>query len=164
MNDKFPEFHDTTIEDQYKITTNVNGIECNVQILDTAGQEDYITMMDSWISFADGYILVFSVDDEYSFEVIKDRIEKIMVLKFNEFKAKPPIVIVGNKCDLDEDRKVSYDEAYGFSKDLGVEYIECSALNKINVKEAFVKLFSKMITKTKEEKSEISERKRCFCF
>lgn len=164
MNDKFPEFHDTTIEDQYKITTNVNGIECNVQILDTAGQEDYITMMDSWISFADGYILVFSVDDEYSFEVIKDRIEKIMVLKFNEFKAKPPIVIVGNKCDLDEDRKVNYDEAYGFSKDLGVEYIECSALNKINVKEAFVKLFSKMITKTKEEKSEISERKKCFCF
>ena len=105
MNDKFPEVHDTTIEDQYKITTNVNGNECNVEILDTAGQEDYQSMLDSWIAFADGFILVFSVDDPDSLDLVKDRIEKIFVLKFKDSKRKPPIVVLGNKCDLENTRK-----------------------------------------------------------
>jgi Ras-related protein Ral-A len=165
MNDKFPEVHDTTIEDQYKITTNVNGNECNVEILDTAGQDDYQSMLDSWIAFADGFILVFSVDDSESLEVVKDRIEKIFVLKYKDSKNKPPIVVVGNKCDL-ENRKISYTEVYDYCKKLGLDYLECSALNKTNVKEAFIKIFEKLILINKPEKEELNSKqtKKCFCF
>lgn len=166
MNDKFPEVHDTTIEDQYKITTNVNGNECNVEILDTAGQEDYQSMLDSWIAFADGFILVFSVDDPDSLDLVKDRIEKIFVLKFKDSKRKPPIVVLGNKCDLENTRKISYNEVYDYCKEIGIDYLECSALNKTNVKEAFFKIFEKLVVVSKPDKEELVSKqpKKCFCF
>ena len=59
INDKFPTDHDTTIEDQYSIPTQIDGIECRLEILDTAGQDDYQSMLDTWINSADGFILVY---------------------------------------------------------------------------------------------------------
>mmetsp|Transcript_21095 Transcript_21095/g.21873 ORF Transcript_21095/g.21873 Transcript_21095/m.21873 type:complete len:175 (+) Transcript_21095:209-733(+) len=174
MNDKFPEIHDTTIEDQYKINTNVNGTECSVEILDTAGQEDYQSMMESWVAFANGFILVFCIDDADSYKVVKDRLEVIIQEK-RQGKV-PPILVLGNKADLQIDRAVQYEEAYSYCKGKGIEYLECSALTKHNVKEAFFKLFEKMIngkkvlssapssgsSSSKEQKE--SEPKKCFCF
>jgi len=168
MNDKFPEIHDTTIEDQYTINTNINGMECNVEILDTAGQEDYQSMLDSWITFADGYILVYSIDDMESFEIIQSRMDKILKLKFHQdSKKSPSIIVIGNKSDLNHQRNVKYEEANQFCHDEGVEYIECSALTKHNVKDAFIKLFEKMIFNKKMDNSSGSkeeEPKKCFCF
>jgi small GTP-binding protein len=168
MNDKFPEIHDTTIEDQYTINTNINGTECNVEILDTAGQEDYQSMLDSWITFADGYILVFSIDDIASYNIVQERLDKICKLKFHQdSKKSPSIVVIGNKSDLNTTRNVKYEEANKYCHDEGVDYIECSALTKHNVKEAFVKLFEKMIFNKKvvseTDKKEV-ESKKCFCF
>jgi len=169
INDKFPELHDTTIEDQYNINTSINGIECNVEILDTAGQESYQTMLDSWIHFANGYVLVYSINDKESFEVVKDRLNSIFKLKFQEDSStKPCIIVIGNKTDLDSDRIVEYDTAYDYCKELDVDYIECSALSKLNVKEAFSKLLERMINSKRKNtitssKKEVKE-KRCFCF
>ena len=58
INDKFPSEHDTTIEDQYTIESEIDGKKCRLEILDTAGQDDYQSMLDTWIISADGFILV----------------------------------------------------------------------------------------------------------
>ena len=76
ISDKFPTEHDTTIEDQYKINTTIDEHNSRLEILDTAGQDDYQSMLDTWINFAEGFVLVYSIDDRESFESLKDKYEE----------------------------------------------------------------------------------------
>ena len=71
INDQFPKEHDTTIEDQYKIKYEVDGFNCILEILDTAGQDDYQSMIETWINFGSGFLLVYSIDDVESFDEVK---------------------------------------------------------------------------------------------
>ena len=135
INNKFPTEHDTTIEDSYSIPAKIDDIPCQLEILDTAGQDDYQTMLDTWINSADGFILVYSIDNKESFESTKSRYDRILKLKVDQ---KISIVIVGNKCDLDQKRQVSREEAEKFCKNHKISYLETSALRTINVKEAFL--------------------------
>ena len=161
INDKFPIIHDTTIEDTYTVNTNINGFDCHVEILDTAGKDDYQYMLDNWIYFADGFILVFSLDDKSSFSTIKERI-----LKIKSSKSKAPIIVLGNKCDLVETREIDYDEGYNFCKGSGVDYIECAAINRQNVNEGFMKILNRIVlnkTNTEQKIEKSSTKKIRFC-
>ena len=160
ISDKFPTEHDTTVEDQYKTIITVNDIEVDLEILDTAGQDDYQTMLDTWIEFGNCYLLVYAIDDMDSFKQIKFKYDRICKIKANE---KFSVVIVGNKCDLqDSKRKVTKIEAQNFGKNLGVTAIEVSALTRINVKEAFTQVVHDYLTKTK--KDTIEKGSGCPCF
>ena len=134
ISDKFPTEHDTTVEDTYRITMTINEKNCELEILDTAGQDDYQTMLDTWIESGNCYLLVYSIDDLGTFKAIKERYERICQIKNNDNFS---VIIVGNKCDLESERKVQKEEVENFSKSNGLEFLEASALNKINVKEAF---------------------------
>ncbi len=132
--------------------------------MDTAGQDDYQTMMDSWIGFADGFILVYAIDDRESFEAVKGRYERIIKNKVGE---KPAIMLVGNKCDLVDKRKVETNEAEELAKMWKVDFLEVSAFEKINVKESFLVVAKMLLIKKaglnlgdKEE----NKKSRCFCF
>ena len=84
INNKFPDEHDSTIEDSYQIDVNIDNIRCSLEILDTAGQDDYQTMLDTWINSSDGFILVYSIDNKDSFESMKSRYGRILKLKENK--------------------------------------------------------------------------------
>ena len=84
INNKFPDEHDSTIEDSYQIDVNIDNIRCSLEILDTAGQDDYQTMLDTWINSSDGFILVYSIDKKDSFESMKSRYGRILKLKENK--------------------------------------------------------------------------------
>jgi GTPase KRas protein len=87
-------------------------------------------MLDSWINFADGFILVYAINDLESFESLKSRYDRIVRNKQGQ---KVNIVLVGNKCDLVNERKVSEETALGICKQWNVKFIEASALvNKEN--------------------------------
>ena len=135
INNKFPAEHDTTIEDSYSIPAKIDDIQCQLEILDTAGKEDYQTMLDTWINSSDGFILVYSIDSKESFKSTKARYDRISKLKEGQ---KSSIIIVGNKCDLEEKRQVSKDDAEKFCNNNNISFLETSALNSINVKEAFL--------------------------
>jgi small GTP-binding protein len=163
INDKFPEEHDTTIEDQYSLPIEIEGIQCKLEILDTAGQDDYQSMLDTWINSVDGFILVYAIDDKESFESMKMRYERIVKNKGNN---KYSIVIAGNKCDLENKRKVSREEGELYCKGLNIDFLECSALEKINVKECFL-CVSKKLLRIKFPKAfaqEDNNKRKCFCF
>ena len=138
ISDKFPEEHDTTVEDQYRTVINVNGVTLDLEILDTAGQDDYQTMLDTWIEYGNCFLLVYSIDESDSFKQIRYKYDRICQIKNNE---KFSVLIVGNKCDLpNSSRKVSKDEVDIYAKSIGVNFVEASALKRINVKEAFLEV------------------------
>ena len=93
--------------------------------MDTAGQDDYQGMLDSWINFAEGFLLVFAVNDKDSLDSLVKRRDRILKLKKGQ---SCPIVLVGNKCDITgEERKVSTEEANEIARQWGSKYIETSA-------------------------------------
>ena len=165
IKNKFPTEHDTTIEDTYSVAAKIDDIHCQFEILDTAGQDDYQTMLDTWINSCDGFILVYSIDNKESFETTKVRYERILKLKGEQ---KVSIVIVGNKCDLEESRKVSREEAENFCSSNKITFMETSALNMINVKEAFLAVAKGLLKINFPEKyknnGQGGGKKKCYCF
>ena len=156
INYNTPQEHDPTIEDRYKSNIQINGKVYEVEILDTAGEDDYQNMMDMWISFGEGFLLVFAINNEESFQDIKDKYERVKKAKHN---TKVPILLVGNKQDLDKDRKVTNEAAINLAKEWGVEYIETSAITGFNCKEALEKIAQKIA----ELKSSANQDKKCKC-
>ena len=136
--------HDPTIEDRYKSNLNIEGTNYEVEILDTAGEEDYQNMMDMWISFGEGFLLVFAINDKESFNLIKSKHDRILRGKHG---VKCPILLVGNKQDLENERQVNYSEAKEMADKWGIEYIETSAKTNFNCKEAFEMLAQKIVQK-----------------
>ena len=166
INNKFPTEHDTTIEDSYSIPAKIDDIQCQLEILDTAGQDDYQTMLDTWINSADGFILVYSIDNKESFESTKSRYDRIIRLKEGQ---KVSIIVVGNKCDLEDKRQVSKEEVEKYCNEMNISFLEASALNTINVKESFLTVSRGLLQINFPEKYNKkgdgnSENKRCRCF
>ena len=124
-----PTDHDPTVEDSY--TTQIRtftGEERQFKILDTAGEDDYQTMIDEWIKAANGFLLLFAINDKESFEALK---AKVVRIKKNN-KGDLPIILVGNKCDLESSREVEKQSAVDYAKTIGSKYYETSALNDRN--------------------------------
>ena len=116
-----------------------------MEILDTAGEEDYQNMMDMWISFGEGFLLVFAINDKESFTLLKGKHDRVLKGKHG---VKCPILLVGNKQDLENERQVTYAEAKAQASAWGIEYMETSAKTNFNCKEAFEKL-AQTIVKSK---------------
>ena len=142
INYSAPTEHDPTIEDRYKSNSTIDGVLYEVEILDTAGEDDYQNMMDMWISFGEGFLLVFAINDKESFEVIKKKRERVLKGKHCD---NVPLLLIGNKQDLSSEREVLYSEAKEAADSWGIEYIETSAITNFNCKEAFEKLGKKII-------------------
>ena len=125
--------------------------------MDTAGEEDFQNMIDMWISFGEGFLLVFAINDKESFKLIRGKYDRIVKGKGGE--KKPPILLVGNKQDLEKERTVSQDEAKQLASSLGIDYMETSAKTNYNCKEAFESLAQQII----KAKAPQSSGKLCPC-
>jgi GTPase KRas protein len=84
-----------------------------------------------------GFILVYSVTDRKTFEEIQTFHEQILRVKDSESY---PMVLIGNKCDLESERVISYDEGKNYAKTLGISFLETSARKRKNVDECFYEL------------------------
>lgn len=155
INYNAPQDHDPTIEDRYKSTTTIDDKTYEVEILDTAGEEDYQNMIDMWINFGEGFLLVFAINDLESFKVLEKKRNRILKTKGN---ASCPMVLVGNKQDLDSERQVNFSDAKEKADAWGIEYIETSAKTNFNCKEAFERLACKIV---RMKSSEIVTKKTC---
>lgn len=123
-----------TIEDCYRKTCIVGQKTAFLDILDTAGQEEYSALRDQWVREGKAFLLVFSVASRITFDELTQFRDRILLV--NE-DAIVPMVLVGNKCDL-EDREVSTEEGEQLAQEFGgIPYVECSALKSIRCEEAF---------------------------
>lgn len=108
-----------------------------ILVLDTAGQEEFSAMREQYMRSGEGFLLVFSVTDHSSFEeIFKFHRQILRVKDRDEF----PMLMVGNKSDLEYQRQVSLEEAQQLSRQLKIPYIECSAKLRVNVDQAFHEL------------------------
>lgn len=104
------------------------------QVWDTAGQERFESMTKAYFRNAAGAILVFDVTSRASFEHMKNK----WLVQLREFGHEDMFVlIVGNKCDMENKRLVSIAEAAEFAESSGLDYIETSARTGENVEIAF---------------------------
>jgi len=138
VSNHFVEDYDPTIEDSYRKQVTVDDSSYMLEVLDTAGQEEFAAMRDQWFRSGDCFLIIYSITNRSSFDEIKagfaDRI-----LKAKE-AIRGPIVLVGNKCDLEQERIVTTAEGKEFAAKLGIPFLEASAKKRLNVDEAFTQL------------------------
>eukprot|EP00842_Homolaphlyctis_polyrhiza_P006783 jgi/Hompol1/7105/HPOL_004005-RA len=134
----FVETYDPTIEDSYRQQVVIDGTPCILEILDTAGQEEYTALRDQWIRDGEGFLLCFSITSRSTFERLerfKDQIERVKDV--DHLRHPVPMIVVGNKCDRIHDREVSFAEGVNLAHHLRCDYIETSAKTSQNVERAF---------------------------
>ena len=98
--------------------------------------------MELWIKFGQGILLVFSINDYESFEKIKRTYDNIVRIKQNQ---NCPILLIGNKIDLENERVVSYSEAKELAESWRIEYCEVSTRNDFNYQKILENILKKFI-------------------
>ncbi|KAJ9051991.1 hypothetical protein DSO57_1038624 [Entomophthora muscae] len=137
MYSDFVEEYDPTKADSYRKKVVVNGEECQIDILDTAGQEEYAAIRDNYYRSGEGFLCMFSIVEYESFlhtEEFRDQILRVLD------EPKVPFILVGSKLDLEDSRKVTYEEAEAKARAWGCPYIETSGKTRHNVEEVYTQI------------------------
>ena len=130
----FVDEYDPTIEDSYRKQCMIDDEVALLDVLDTAGQEEYSAMREQYMRTGEGFLLVYSITSRQSFEEITTFQQQILRVKDKDYF---PMVVVGNKCDLESEREVPRSEGEALAKTFGCKFIETSAKSRINVDKAF---------------------------
>ncbi|KAL0572740.1 RAS1 protein [Marasmius crinis-equi] len=130
----FVDEYDPTIEDSYRKQCVIDDEVALLDVLDTAGQEEYGAMREQYMRTGEGFLLVYSITSRNSFEEISTFHQQILRVKDQDTF---PVVVVANKCDLEYERQVGMNEGRDLAKHFGCKFIETSAKQRINVDEAF---------------------------
>jgi len=132
----FIETYDPTIEDAYRKQMIVDQKLCFIEVIDTAGQEEYSTLRDQWVREGQGFVLVYSIASRATF----DRLEVFRQNMVRVKRTHPVFVLVGNKCDKTYEREVSREEGAALARQFGCEFLETSAKTAANVDRLFTDL------------------------
>ena len=136
-----------TIGVDFKIRTfDLNNKIVKLQIWDTAGQERFKTITSSYYKGAHGIIMVYDITDKQSFKNIDNwlgEVEKHASENVNK-------LLVGNKCDLESNRQVTYEEGKAYADQLGIKFIETSAKESKNVDSAFITMSNEIKTRVQK--------------
>jgi len=147
MYDEFVEDYEPTKADSYRKKVVLDGEEVQIDILDTAGQEDYAAIRDNYFRSGEGFLCVFSIKEQESFQATQDFREQILRVKNDE---NIPFLLVGNMVDLEELRQVSVDEANKRAQEWKVNYVETSAKTRANVDKVFYDLMREIRSRKME--------------
>nr|XP_035162511.1 ras-related protein Rap-2a-like [Callithrix jacchus] len=137
----FIEKYDPTVEDFYHKEIEVDSSPSVLEILDTAGTEQFASMRDLYIKNGQGFILIYSLVNQQSFQDIKPMRDQIVRVKRYE---KVPVILVGNKVDLESEREVSSNEGRALAEEWGCPFMETSAKSKIVVDQLFAEIVRQM--------------------
>jgi len=178
----FVETYDPTIEDSYRKQVVIDSQSCMLEVLDTAGQEEYTALRDQWIRDGEGFVLVYSITSRSSFKRIQKFYHQIQRVKESSSAGSPtgggylssplaapqspmsagggqaPVMLVGNKSDRVTEREVSTQEGQALAKDLGCEFVEASAKSCINVEKAFYDVV-RLLRRQRQQTTRQAERR-----
>ncbi|GAA5884833.1 hypothetical protein JCM16303_007293 [Sporobolomyces ruberrimus] len=123
--------------DSYRKQCMIDEEVALLDVLDTAGQEEYSAMREQYMRTGEGFLLVYSITSRNSFDEITTFHQQILRVKDKDFF---PVIVVANKSDLDHERQVQTQEGAALAKQFGCQFIETSAKARRNVDEAFQEL------------------------
>ncbi|KAL8941960.1 MAG: hypothetical protein Q9216_001940 [Gyalolechia sp. 2 TL-2023] len=152
------------LQDSYRKQCVIDEEVALLDVLDTAGQEEYSAMREQYMRTGEGFLLVYSITSRQSFEEILTFQQQILRVKDKDYF---PIIIVGNKCDLDAERQVSRKgksssqpltvwanaEGEDLARSFDCAFIETSAKSRINVENAFYDIVREIRRYNKEMSS-----------
>ncbi|KAK3610965.1 hypothetical protein CHS0354_000969 [Potamilus streckersoni] len=155
VDNQFVDSYDPTIENTFQKAIRINGQDYNLELKDTAGQDEYSILPQSYFMNIDGYVLVYSVNSFKSFEVVKIIYEKLLDMKGSINRV--PVVLVGNKSDLTLEREVQYEDGKKLASSWNVPFLETSAKENQSVAEIFSMVMMAIL------RAEGSEQKKGGC-
>ena len=113
-----------------------DGNKVRLTLFDTAGQERFRSIAKNYIRKANGILLIYDISDKSTFISIEKWMENIQ----DEIDDKIPIILVGNKSDLNNKREVSTEEGKNKAKENGFPFYETSCKTGVNVNKCFIEL------------------------
>ena len=124
----FPKAYIATIGVEYKVKKiNINGLDLNLQIWDSAGQERFLGITKNFMKGADGIIYMYDITNKESFDNLKNWIMQSEE-SIEDFKK----IIIGNKIDLEKERQVTKELLEQFCQGRDIQGFEISAKNDVN--------------------------------
>ncbi|XP_056307198.1 GTP-binding protein Rheb [Danio aesculapii] len=123
---QFVDSYDPTIENTFTKMITVNGQEYHLQLVDTAGQDEYSIFPQTYSIDINGYILVYSVTSNKRCEHTPD--------------TQVPIMLVGNKKDLHMERVISCEEGKALAESWNAAFMESSAKENQTAVEVFKRI------------------------
>ena len=118
-----------------KQLTLKDGTEAKLMLFDTAGQERFRSLAENYIKKAYGVLLVYDISERQSFLNIENWMQSI-----KENSDGLPTILIGNKSDLNDERKVSFEEGNQKAEEFGCPFYETSCKNGDNVNKCFIEL------------------------
>ena len=144
----------TTIGVDFKIKTlDLEGKSVKLQIWDTAGQERFRNIVSSYYKGAHGIMMVYDITDLESFQNLNSWLIEIEKnASKNVYK-----ILIGNKNDMEKDRKVTFEQGKEFASQYGMKFFETSAKESTNVQEAFVAMTKEIIKDAQDKKITVKD-------
>lgn len=128
----------TTIGIDYKIKeVEIDGAKYKLLIWDTAGQERFRTITTSYFRGCQGILLVYDITQRKTFDNVRNWMDQITLVNDGMDVCK---ILLGNKCDMESERVVETKEAEELAAEFQIPFMETSAKDDINVKDAFLKI------------------------
>lgn len=118
----------------------VDNKKVKLQIWDSAGQERFRNITASYYRNCSAIIIVYDITSKDSFNKVSDWVEEV-----RRYVPSAPLLLVGNKCDLEENRQVPKEDGEELAKRLGLIFLETSAKTSYNIEEAFQEMAQQLI-------------------
>jgi small GTP-binding protein len=145
----------STVGIDFKVKNiNLGDKEYKLILYDTAGQERYKSLAPNLIKKACGIILVYDITNKSSFDSIPEIMEKLKEEKGNIF----PMVLVGNKIDLEQRREIEKEKGELLAEKNGIDFFEVSNKEGINIQEAGLAIVHKILEKRRKDSIVETER------
>ena len=127
----------------------VNNVNIKLQIWDTAGEERYRSITSAYYKGSKGCFIVYDITSIQTFENVEKWYEEIL----KSAEKNISIILVGNKCDLVNERKVTIEMGEEKAKNLNCPFFETSALNNTHIETVFQTISETIYNKSKNEKN-----------
>ena len=144
--------------DYYTKQEMINNINVLVKLWDTAGQERFKALTPNYFRNAEGVVLAYDVTNSESFENLKFWINSIKS-NLGEKNIFIPIIIIGNKIDMEDMRDITKEDANKFAKENNYKYFETSAKTGEGVDEAIRDLVNQVLANSDKNEAAKGERK-----
>eukprot|EP01134_Creolimax_fragrantissima_P006748 CFRG6748T1 len=159
----FVDEYDPTIEDSYRKTLTINDKPKVLNVLDTAGQEEYCTLRPQYVRSGDGFLIVYAINDKQSILDAKKLHSEILNIKDVD-SGGVPVILVGNKKDLESFREVSIVDGQTFANQHHIGFLETSAKTAEGVTEMFIDITNRIDEMgTREEEKKGREKQGGCC-
>eukprot|EP01098_Paradermamoeba_levis_P014838 TRINITY_DN7269_c0_g1_i1.p1 TRINITY_DN7269_c0_g1~~TRINITY_DN7269_c0_g1_i1.p1 ORF type:complete len:190 (+),score=54.90 TRINITY_DN7269_c0_g1_i1:165-734(+) len=155
LQDQKDEF-DPAITQNYKKLMQVEGKTYSIEIQHSSGMDQFVAMRDLVYREADGFMMVYSITSKETFDEAKGLYRDLTRLK----EEIPPVMVAGNKCDLERYREVSTEEGLAFAKSIDAAFYEVSGIYGTNVDLCFYELVM-MVVKGREKERKKEKTNGC---